>query len=92
MLPLFTFSAGIVADPDRGVSEHKNEALSVDARFDKTGDGIVDAFDWSQMSKDEQRAYASESLKALGEDPNVLLLDGQSRLQHYLQGLRSVYE
>lgn len=79
MLPLFSFAAD-------------DESIPVDIRFDKTGDGLVDASDWSQMTADEQQLYARESLKALGEDPDILLLQGKSRAQKYLEGLRSVYE
>lgn len=79
MLPPFSFAAGDAPVP-------------VDARFDKTGDGLVDASDWSRMTADEQQLYARESLKALGEDPDILLLQGKSRAQRYLEGLRSVYE
>jgi len=79
MLPLFSFAAD-------------DAPIPVDTRFDKTGDGLVDASDWSQMTADEQQLYARESLKALGEDPDILLLQGKSRAQKYLEGLRSVYE
>ncbi|MFQ5582574.1 MAG: hypothetical protein ACE5F3_08135 [Mariprofundaceae bacterium] len=67
-------------------------ALSVDARFDKTGDGLVDASDWQQMSEEERQDYARESITALGEDPDVQLEQGYTRAQRYLEGLRSVYE
>jgi len=83
MLPLFAFASDQVAG---------DVEMTVDVRFDKTGDGIVDASDWSKMTVDEQQSYARESLKALGEDPDVLLLQGKSRAQKYLEGLRSVYE
>ncbi|MDQ6968514.1 MAG: hypothetical protein Q9M14_07525 [Mariprofundaceae bacterium] len=83
MLPLFAFAADEIAE---------DIVIPVDVRFDKTGDGIVDVSDWSQMSIDEQKSYARASLKALGEDPDVLLLQGKSRAEKYLEGLRSVYE
>lgn len=83
MLPLVAFASDQVVD---------DITMTVDVRFDKTGDGIVDASDWSKMTVDEQQSYARESLKALGEDPDVLLLQGKSRAQKYLEGLRSVYE
>lgn len=66
--------------------------LSVDASFDRTGDGIVDASDWAKMSDEEKRAYADASVRALGEDPDTLLVGGQTRGARYLQGLRAVYE
>jgi len=88
MLPLFTF----ITDAFAANSASEGVVIPVDTRFDKTGDGIVDASDWSKMTIDEQQAYAYESLKALGEDPDVLLLEGKSRAQKYLEGLRSVYE
>jgi len=84
MLPLFAFAAE--------QQELEDNVMSVDAHFDKTGDGIVDASDWKKMTADEQESYARESLKALGQDPEALLLQGKNRMQKYLEGLRSVYE
>ena len=69
-----------------------DDAPSVDARFDKTGDGLVDASDWRQMSEEEKREYARASITALGEDPDVQLEQGKTRADRYLDGLRSVYE
>ncbi len=66
--------------------------LSVDAKFDLTGDGIVDASDWVKMTEDAKLGYANASIQALGEDPYVLLEGMQSRGSRYLLGLRSVYE
>lgn len=66
--------------------------LSVDARFDLTGDGIVDASDWAKMSDDAKKTYAIESVRALGQDPDALLEGRQTRSARYLRGLRSVYE
>jgi hypothetical protein len=65
---------------------------SPDARFDKTGDGLVDAADWARMTEAERRAYARASLQALGEDPDAPVGNGkQTRLDLYLDGLRAVY-
>ncbi len=69
-----------------------DDAVSVDARFDKTGDKLVDASDWGLMEASEQAAYARASVQALGEDPDVILMDGKSRAESYLAGLRAVYE
>jgi hypothetical protein len=66
--------------------------VSVDARFDKTGDRLVDASDWGLMAESERAAYARASVQALGEDPDVVLMDGRSRAENYLAGLRAVYE
>jgi len=66
--------------------------LSVDAKFDLTGDGIVDASDWIKMTEDAKQGYANASIQALGEDPNALLEGQQSRGERYLLGLRAVYE
>ncbi len=66
--------------------------LSVDARFDLTGDGIVDASDWVKMTEDAKQAYANASIQDLGEDPSALLEGQQSRGDRFLQGLRAVYE
>jgi len=66
--------------------------LGVDARFDLTNDGIVDASDWQRMTEDAKRAYANESVTALGEDPYAILEGDQTRGERFLKGLRSVYE
>ena len=68
------------------------DTIAADARFDKTGDGIVDATDWSGMKQDERLAYARASVEALGENPDVQLPGGKSRAEIYLDGLREVYE
>jgi len=89
MLPLFAFAA----EPMPVEVEHAPPvAVSVDAEFDKTGDGIVDASDWGMMTELERQSYAYASLQALGADPDVMLLQGKSRAEQYLDGLRSVYE
>ncbi len=64
---------------------------SVDARFDKTGNGLVDAGDWKLMSNKEKRAYARASLRELGLDPKAGVGGGKTRVDSYLKGLRSVY-
>jgi len=64
----------------------------VDAKFDLTGDGIVDASDWVKMSEDAKKTYADESVRALGQDPEAIFEGRQSRGHRYLEGLRSVYE
>jgi len=66
--------------------------LNVDASFDLTDDGIVDASDWQRMTEDTKRAYANASVKALGEDPYAVLEGQQTRGDRFLKGLRSVYE
>lgn len=66
--------------------------LDVDAKFDLTGDGIVDASDWAKMSEDVKRAYAEASVRALGQDPDAKISVRQTRAQRYLAGLRAVYE
>lgn len=66
-------------------------AGNADARFDRTGDGLVDAEDWAKMSDKEKAAYARQSLLELGLDPDAMTRDGRTRLQDYLDGLRSVY-
>lgn len=67
-------------------------SLSVDARFDKTGDGIVDASDWAKMDEATKLEYARESVAALGEDPDAMLEGRRTRAERYLEGLRAVYE
>ena len=69
-----------------------DDGLSVDARFDKTGNKLVNATDWGLMSELERTAYARASVQVLGEDPDVVLVDGRSRAESYLAGLRAVYE
>lgn len=66
--------------------------LSVDAKYDLTGDGIVDASDWGRLTEEAKKAYAYESVQALGEDPHAMLEKNRSRGDRYLQGLRTVYE
>jgi len=67
------------------------EKLSADARFDKTGDGLVDAEDWKQMRDEDKQAYAMDSLRELGLDPEAVVGEGKTRADRYLEGLRSVY-
>ncbi len=67
------------------------ENLSAEARFDKTGDGLVNAEDWKQMRDDEKRIYARDSLRELGLDPEAGIGKGKTRVDRYLEGLRSVY-
>lgn len=66
--------------------------LSVDARYDLTGDGIVDASDWKKMDEQTKAAYARDVVVNLGENPDVIVDGELSRAQRYLQGLKSVYE
>jgi len=66
--------------------------LSVDAKFDLTGDGIVDASDWAKMSEDAKQAYANESVQALGQSPEAIFEGRKTRGARYLLGLRAVYE
>jgi hypothetical protein len=66
--------------------------LSVDARFDLTEDGIVDAADWAKMDKDARKAYAYASLQDLGGDPYAMLKGEQTRGERFLKGLNSVYK
>ena len=67
------------------------EKLSADVRFDKTGDGVVNAEDWKQMNAKEKQAYARDSLRELGLDPEASVGEGETRVDRYLEGLRSVY-
>jgi len=67
------------------------ESPSADARFDKTGDGLVNAEDWKQMRDEEKQAYAMDSLRELGLDPEAGVGAGKTRADRYLEGLRSVY-
>ncbi len=66
--------------------------LNVDARFDRTGDGIVDASDWAQFSEAEKRAYAYAAVQALGGDPYTRIEGEKTRGDRFLEGLRAVYE
>ncbi len=67
-------------------------AASVDARFDKTGDGFVDVADWQEMSMEEKSGYARASVIALGQSPDARLEDGRTVAGQYLDGLNAVYE
>jgi len=64
---------------------------NADAKFDRTGDGLVDAEDWLHMSQSEKTAYARDSLAELGLAPGDAAGNGRTRLQDYLDGLNSVY-
>ncbi|MDQ6972189.1 MAG: hypothetical protein Q9M30_06030 [Mariprofundaceae bacterium] len=66
-------------------------AVSADARYDQTGDGMVDVEDWGRLSDKQKSAYARESLTELGLAPDALAGNGHTRLQDYLDGLHSVY-
>ena len=66
--------------------------LSVDAAFDLTDDGIVDAADWAKMDKAARRAYAYASVQNLGGDPYTMLKGRQTRGERFLKGLNSVYK
>jgi len=77
------FPAHAMAQPDAG--------QSADARFDKTGDGIVDVSDWKLMNKAEKRSYARDALRELGLAPDASVGDGKTRTDHYLDGLHTVY-
>lgn len=68
------------------------EAASVDARFDKTGDGVVDAADWQEMNDGEKSGYARASVTALGQSPDTRLEDGRTVAGQYLDSLNAVYE
>jgi len=64
---------------------------SVDATFDRTGDGLVDIADWLLMSEEKKTAYARASLLELGLSPQAAAGNGRTRLQDYLDALRAVY-
>jgi len=66
-------------------------AVNADAKFDKTGDGMVDIEDWQRMSEQDKLAYARASLMELGLTPDAVIGGGRTRLQDYLDGLRAVY-
>jgi hypothetical protein len=66
-------------------------AQTADAEFDKTGDGFVDAADWKEMNDVEKTEYARRALEELGLEPDDGTGDGKTRLDAYLEGLRSVY-
>jgi len=65
--------------------------VNADVAFDKTGDGMVDVEDWGRMTKAERQAYARASLEELGLAPDATVGGGRTRLQDYVDGLRSVY-
>jgi len=99
MLPLFAYGEADVEDKvvaptatDVPASTTGDAMLSVDARFDKTSDQLVDAADWKQMSEAERLRYAHASLEALGIDPYSKVSDEKTRVQQYLEGLNSVYK
>ncbi|MDX8389547.1 MAG: hypothetical protein R8M38_03560 [Mariprofundaceae bacterium] len=64
---------------------------AVDAKFDVTGDGHVDAEDWKEMASEFRISYARECMAALGEDPDVVVGGGVNRGERYFHGLEAVY-
>jgi len=64
---------------------------NADVRYDRTGDGLVDAGDWIRMTEQDRLAYARESLLELGLEPDAAVGEGRTRLQDYLAGLSAVY-
>jgi hypothetical protein len=81
------------ADATKASAKPSNKAApqSPDAKFDKTGDGWVDAEDWKRMTPEERAAYARASVRALGQDPDAGVGGGKTRADQYLDGLKSVY-
>ena len=55
------------------------DELSVDARFDKTGDAMVDASDWVLMPESVRAVYARTSVPALEGGPDVMPVEGRRR-------------
>jgi len=86
------FSVTILASVFFASSLWAADSLSVDAEFDLTADGIVDAADWAKMDEETKTAYANASIRALGENPDAIVEGEQSRGGRYLQGLRTIYE
>ena len=64
---------------------------SPDLQYDKTGDGVVDAADWKQMSATEKTGYARASMRVLGQNPDAVLEDGRTLAGLYLDSLESIY-
>ncbi len=91
MIRMLLLTAALVVAAVPVWAADKIKAPSADARFDKTGDGIVDAEDWQRMDAEEKRAYARESLRELGLDPVASIGNGKTRSDDFLAGLRSVY-
>ncbi len=78
---------------DAGATEKvaEKKGAGADARFDRTGDGLVDAADWGRLTPKERRAYARACLQELGLDPDAGVGEGKTRADRYLEGLESVY-
>jgi hypothetical protein len=76
---------------NNGAVDKAPPTTNADAKYDLTGDGLVDAEDWAKMSEQEKTAYARESLLEIGLSPDAPDGNGHTRLQDYLDGLRSVY-
>lgn len=89
----------VCAAPARAAGTDKPETDShtatvqsnADAKYDLTGDGLVDAEDWAKMTEKQKTEYARDSLLEIGLDPDAPDGNGRTRLQDYLDGLRSVY-
>ena len=63
-------------------------ADEVEAQFDRSGDKLVDAEDWKQLSKQEQRDYVKASLKAFS--PHHTDAD-KHRMELYLNAITNLY-
>ncbi|OIQ01463.1 MAG: hypothetical protein AUK36_10170 [Zetaproteobacteria bacterium CG2_30_59_37] len=66
-------------------------SANADAKYDRTGDGLVNAEDWARMSEDDKHAYTRDSLLELGLAPDASVGKGRTRQLDYLEGLRAVY-
>jgi len=63
-------------------------AEQVEHRFDRSGDGVVDAEDWKRLSADEQRDYVQAFLGAFSAPGEPV---DSHRVQLYLQALNALY-
>lgn len=85
------WAAGDMPVGNKAPGDKPSPSSNADAKYDQTGDGLVDAADWAKMSEQEKTAYARDSLLEIGLSPDAPDGNGHTRLQDYLDGLRSVY-
>ena len=90
-LMLAAATPALAADQGAADAGATKKTAGADARFDRTGDGLVDAADWGRLTPKERRAYARACLQELGLDPDAGVGEGKTRADRYLEGLESVY-
>ncbi len=86
VMPMFLAAATLIAaQPAAG---NDASATDVEQRFDRSGDGVVDAEDWQHLSSQERRDYVRALLGAFSP-PNTP--ENQHRTELYLNAITRLY-